>query len=142
MHENLGTRLVCNVLIGSWLYSRWHSIYPSLYCRPNAPINGMPHLTYWGQMLEKGGGGLPLKSSPRGGYLVEIVPSKHPYLPVTHPTPGDLLLSLSPAFVGCMHSTCTAHAVCRGGAWVQPYLDLDQWGSMQVQVTICSPTHI
>ena len=29
-------------------------------------------------------GDLPLESFPRGGYLVRIVTSKHPYLPVTH----------------------------------------------------------
>ena len=31
-------------------------------------INGMPHLAYLEQMLEKGGGGLPLEPSPRDGY--------------------------------------------------------------------------
>ena len=29
---------------------------PELFMNNNAPINGMPHLAYLGQMLEKGGG--------------------------------------------------------------------------------------
>ena len=57
-------------------------------------------------MLEKGGGGLPLKSFPRGGYLVEIVPSKHPYLPVTH---RHLEICCS-AYHQLLLAACTAHA--------------------------------
>ena len=40
-------------------------------------------MPYLGQILEKEGD-LPSESSPRGGYLVRIVATKHPYLPVTH----------------------------------------------------------
>ena len=40
--------------------------------RLNAPIDGMPHLAYLGQMLEKEGE-FGIESSPRGWYLVGTV---------------------------------------------------------------------
>ena len=56
---------------------------------------------------------MPLKSSRGGGYLVEIVPSKHPYLPVTHQhleiccsAFHQLLLAACTAHAQHMHSTC------------------------------------
>ena len=80
-----------------------HGIVANSSSGAYGPINGMPHLAYLGQMLEKGGG-FAVRIFPRGWYLVANVPiayifsfvvfkhlwnipgefHRYQYLPVTH----------------------------------------------------------